>query len=511
MRLSNPASHLAWAVILCLFTPTILATDIDDIQSAIFTPSCAVSGCHNGSIAPNLSAGMAYARIVDVASGNFGLDYIEPGDPDDSYLVRKVDTGTISGGKMPPGAASLSQANIALLRDWVTDGAVEDDSAVAKVYDLPFMPRGDDAEHQGFMRVVNLSASSADVSVSGLTDSGMESAGASTFSVPGNGAMQFQVSHLETGDISKGLTGSIGASGVNDGDWRLRFQSTSPLKVLGYYRSPETGFITPLHDTSYPAFSGTQHQLFTANPGSNLNQLAKLRFINNSKSSIVVDVSGYGDDGTLSDTVNVTLPALQVVTATMAELEDGSSNSLIVGSMGDGQGKWRITTNTSDNQPYSLMSLIFAPDGYLSNMTPEGYDVTSNGGRFPITCASLDGATIFGDSSANVYLGFLGSASGVDSVYNSSGDYGDASSDTSINNTASTWGSSSSEFSANNSTADTPPLIIKAGRVLGRLTTNSDHQDAIVPSFTDSCSFSALTGKTWTNPKDETQEPSEVL
>jgi hypothetical protein len=147
----------------------------------------------------------------------------------------------------------------------------------------------------------------------------------------------------------------------------------------------------------------------------------------------------------------------------------------------------------------------------LSNMTPEGYDVTSNGGRFPITCASLDGATIFGDSSANVYLGFLGSASGVDSVYNSSGDYGDASSDTSINNTASTWGSSSSEFSANNSTADTPPLIIKAGRVLGRLTTNSDHQDAIVPSFTDSCSFSALTGKTWTNPKDETQEPSEVL
>jgi hypothetical protein len=499
---------------LCLFTPFVLATDIDDIQSAIFTPSCATSGCHNGSIAPNLSAGVAFDNIVNIASGNFGLDYIEPGNPDDSYLVRKVDTGTISGGRMPQGASSLSQTNIDLLRDWVTDGAVEDDSVVAaaaKVYDLPFMPRGDDPEHQGFMRVVNLSESSADVSASGLTDSGLASAGTATFSVPGNGAVHFQVSHLEDGDVSKGLTGSIGASGVNDGDWRLRFESTSPLKVLGYYRSPETGFLTPLHDTSHPAFSGTQHQLFMANPGSNLNQLAKLRFINNSESSIVVEVSGYGDDGALSDVVNVTLPPLQVVTATMAELEDGSSNSLIVGSMGDGQGKWRITTNTADGQPYSLMSLIFAPDGYLSNMTPEGYDLTNNGGRFPVTCDSLDGTTIFGDSAANVYLGFLGSASGADSVYNSSGDYGDDSSETSINNAASTWGSASSEFSANNSTADTPPLIIKAGRVMGRLTTNTGHQDAIAPSFADSCTFSALTGKTWTNPKDQKQEPSEVL
>jgi hypothetical protein len=158
-----------------------------------------------------------------------------------------------------------------------------------------------------------------------------------------------------------------------------------------------------------------------------------------------------------------------------------------------------------------VMSLIFAPDGYLSNMTPEGYDLTTNGGRFPLTCDSLDGTTLFGDSSANYYLGYLGSATGDDSVYNTSGDFGSTSSSTSIMNTTSMWGSSSSEFSINNSSADNPPLIIKAGRVIGRLTTNSSHQDMITPSFVDGCSFSATSGKTWTNPRDERQQPSEVL
>ena len=144
-------------------------------------------------------------------------------------------------------------------------------------------------------------------------------------------------------------------------------------------------------------------------------------------------------------------------------------------------------------------------------MTPEGYDLTTNGGRFPLTCDSLDGTTLFGDSSANYYLGYLGSATGDDSVYNTSGDFGSTSSSTSIMNTTSMWGSSSSEFSINNSSADNPPLIIKAGRVIGRLTTNSSHQDMITPSFVDGCSFSATSGKTWTNPRDERQQPSEVL
>jgi hypothetical protein len=50
------------------------------------------------------------------------LDRIEPGDPNNSYLVRKVE-GTGQGGRMPLGQPALSNELIQNLREWVVDGA----------------------------------------------------------------------------------------------------------------------------------------------------------------------------------------------------------------------------------------------------------------------------------------------------------------------------------------------------------------------------------------------------
>jgi hypothetical protein len=103
----------------------------EDIQP-IFTNSCAFAGgCHAGAspaLGMNLSAGQAYANIVDVASTQVpGLDRIEPGDPDNSYLIHKVQ-GTQasvggSGQRMPRGGTPLSQETIDRIRLWVTQGA----------------------------------------------------------------------------------------------------------------------------------------------------------------------------------------------------------------------------------------------------------------------------------------------------------------------------------------------------------------------------------------------------
>jgi hypothetical protein len=100
------------------------------VQNQIFTPSCASSGCHgNGSAQAGLSldAGSAYGNIVNVASSEMpSMDRIEPGDPDNSYLWRKVNGGPgISGGQMPLGRPALSQDLLDLLRDWIEDGALD--------------------------------------------------------------------------------------------------------------------------------------------------------------------------------------------------------------------------------------------------------------------------------------------------------------------------------------------------------------------------------------------------
>ena len=130
----------------------------------------------------------------------------------------------------------------------------------------------------------------------------------------------------------------------------------------------------------------------------------------------------------------------------------------------------------------SVMSLIYAPGGYLSNMTPEGYDTTSNGGSFSVTCDTLNGASLISGTTRHEYLGFFGSSGAGDSIYNALGDYGRITSTTSINNPLSLWGSASDQLSAYNSTATFPPRIRKHGRRIGDLTTNSSRPGAISPT-----------------------------
>lgn len=107
-----------------------LVSFANDIQP-IFTNSCALGGCHAGgspAMGMNLSAGQAYGMIVDVASVELpSMDRIEPGMPDLSYLVHKIQ-GTQasvggSGSRMPLTGCCLSQAQIDMVRNWVSQGA----------------------------------------------------------------------------------------------------------------------------------------------------------------------------------------------------------------------------------------------------------------------------------------------------------------------------------------------------------------------------------------------------
>jgi hypothetical protein len=100
-----------------------------DVQP-ILTNSCAFSGCHAGTSPQegmNLSAGLTHSNTVNVASNQSGLDRIEPGLANQSYLVHKIQgtQGTVAGSglRMPRGGTPLSQANIDIIRAWIADGA----------------------------------------------------------------------------------------------------------------------------------------------------------------------------------------------------------------------------------------------------------------------------------------------------------------------------------------------------------------------------------------------------
>ena len=108
------------------------AVTLTQLQAQVFTPLC--SGCHNGTQpaggplpgSQNLTAGNTFTNIVGVASlEQPGLMRVKPGDPDNSYLIHKVEgTAGITGSRMPLGGPALSQDTINQIRAWISSGAL---------------------------------------------------------------------------------------------------------------------------------------------------------------------------------------------------------------------------------------------------------------------------------------------------------------------------------------------------------------------------------------------------
>lgn len=104
---------------------------LQSIQNGVFTPTCGVSNCHTGGGAQlptsmNLtSSGSSYAALVGVASlESPGFQRVAPGNPNNSYLIHKLEGGpNIGGQRMPFGGAALDPATIGAIRQWIGNGA----------------------------------------------------------------------------------------------------------------------------------------------------------------------------------------------------------------------------------------------------------------------------------------------------------------------------------------------------------------------------------------------------
>lgn len=113
-----------------------LQPTLQSIQVNIFTPACALSGCHVGATAPftlQLDT-LANSRMNLVGDDGMGVPSgqipaslrVNPGFPDDSYIVQKIEgSAGIAGQQMPLNNPPLAAAQIALIREWIFNGAVD--------------------------------------------------------------------------------------------------------------------------------------------------------------------------------------------------------------------------------------------------------------------------------------------------------------------------------------------------------------------------------------------------
>jgi cytochrome c len=110
--------------------PGATAFTFSQIQTQIFTPICAKSGCHAASTGGQaglvLDAGQSYSNLVGRPSTeNSTLNRVEPGAPERSYMILKLrGDPSITGERMPfDGPPYLSDEQIARIAAWIRQGA----------------------------------------------------------------------------------------------------------------------------------------------------------------------------------------------------------------------------------------------------------------------------------------------------------------------------------------------------------------------------------------------------
>jgi hypothetical protein len=105
-----------------------LEPTFSSIQANVFTPVC--EQCHTGASAPRglrLDPANSYAMLVGVPSDEIpSILRVKPGDPAASYLIHKLEGTAGEGERMPAGLPPLPRTTIDVIRQWITEGALQD-------------------------------------------------------------------------------------------------------------------------------------------------------------------------------------------------------------------------------------------------------------------------------------------------------------------------------------------------------------------------------------------------
>lgn len=109
-----------------------MGPNLASIQANVFNPSCVI--CHAGASAPQglrLDAANSFTNLVGVPSREASsLLRVSPGNPDQSYLIQKLEGTASSGDRMPLGGPPVPQSTVDFVRQWIIDGALPESAPV---------------------------------------------------------------------------------------------------------------------------------------------------------------------------------------------------------------------------------------------------------------------------------------------------------------------------------------------------------------------------------------------
>ncbi len=96
------------------------------IQEIFDRRSCTSSSCHGTAqmAGLDLRTGASYGELVSVRAESESILRVIPGDPDGSYLLIKLEGRQAVGDRMPQTGAALDSIDLANIRNWISQGAL---------------------------------------------------------------------------------------------------------------------------------------------------------------------------------------------------------------------------------------------------------------------------------------------------------------------------------------------------------------------------------------------------
>lgn len=120
---------------MCLFGLTAYSyaqVDYEDQIQPIFDEYCVE--CHGGQNGVTLSS---YSAVMGSVGATYETEIVEPGKPDESPLVDKIEPNPEIGERMPQGGPFLTDDEINLIRTWIAEGAHETPVSNELITELP--------------------------------------------------------------------------------------------------------------------------------------------------------------------------------------------------------------------------------------------------------------------------------------------------------------------------------------------------------------------------------------
>ena len=232
-------------------------------------------------------------------------------------------------------------------------------------YWIPLVPGNGELSTGSYLRLTNLNDQVVDVTIRGRDDSGVLGDQVS-LSLDSHHSRWLSIADLEAGEGVDGKLGDL------DGNWRLTVRANAPIQVMAFVSndsevlsnlsSVHRAYSMPTDENEIAVVDSRTAWL----PGTASDRDAFLRVINRSDRSSQVTISAQDESETTFDDLSLTLDSFEAVHLSASDLEQGNSSKALTGSLGAGQGNWRLTAASDLN--FEIASYVRSPDATLASL-----------------------------------------------------------------------------------------------------------------------------------------------